>query len=230
MMTQLTLGLSLQDDATFQNFYRGKNQGLIDYLQVYSNHLTDRMIYIWGSVSSGLSHLLQACCHQAAEKGLTCLYLPLKQARDWSPELLQGLENLSLLAIDDLDAIAGQKVWEEELFHLYNRVLQQNTQIIFAGHLAAKQLPLALPDLQSRLNSLLSFNIQSLNDEEKMTVLTKRAHARGLELTTEVAQFLLKRCDREMAILFKLLERLDQASFVAQRKLTIPFVKSVLQI
>lgn len=230
MMTQLTLGLTLQDDATFNNFYPGKNQAVVDYLHEFSVTAQERIIYLWGSVGAGLSHLLQAICHEAGAKGMSCLYLPLTEAVAWSPQMLQDLESLSILAIDDVDAVAGQIAWEEELFHLYNRALVRNSIVIFAGHVAAKQLPLVLPDLQSRLSSLLSLHLQPLEDEEKIKVLQLRAQARGIDLPMEVAQFLLRRCARQMATLFSLLERLDQASLVAQRKLTIPFVKSVLQL
>lgn len=247
MMNQLALGISLSDDATFANFLVGRNQALINFLQNITNHtkndlteavaqnvdkgLKDNMIYLWGSASSGLSHLLQACCHFLSEQGKTCLYLPLNQANELSPQILENLDQINFIAIDDIDAIAGQKQWEEQLFHFYNNIQHiKNTYIIFAAHNAAKQLPLGLPDLQSRLCHLVSLHVQSLEDHEKLMVLQMRAHARGLEITTRVGAFLLNRCSRNMGSLFQILEKLDQASLIAQRKLTIPFVKSVLRI
>ena len=193
--------------------------------------LNEHMIYLWGSTGAGLSHLLQASCHYLTEHGQNCLYLPLTQANELSPQILQGLDQLSLIAIDDIDAIAGMRDWEEALFHFFNRILHlQNTSVIFSAHNASKQLPFILPDLQSRLNSLLSFHVQSLEDHEKLTVLQIRAKARGLEVTQRVGLFLLNRCSRNMGSLFHILDKLDQASLEAQRKLTIPFVKSVLRI
>lgn len=230
-MNQLTLGISLRDDATFDNFYPGRNDALIPYLEMFASRALERMLYLWGESGSGLSHLLQACCHRHSSLGYSCLYLPLSQANELTPELLKGLEDLTLLVIDDIDAIAGQQTWEEELFHLYNRILvQQTTSVIFAAHLAPKQLPVVLPDLQSRLSSLLALYIQPLEDAEKLAALQMRAQGRGLVLSKQVGQFLLRRCARQMSVLFNILERLDQASMAAQRKLTIPFVKSVLQL
>ncbi len=245
-MNQLTLGISLRDDATFTNFTLGRNEATIHFLQQFllnvdeinqtssdnhENKLNEQMIYLWGSVGCGLSHLLQACCHYVSAHGQTSLYLPLKQASELSPQILEGLDNLSFIAIDDCDVIAGQFSWEEALFHFYNRMLSSpNTRVIFSGHIAVKQLPLSLPDLQSRLNSLLSLHVNSLEDGEKLTVLQSRAKARGLEITQQVGLFLLNRCSRNMAALFPILEKLDHASLVEQRKLTIPFVKSVLKI
>lgn len=246
-MNQLTLGISLRDDATFANFLAGRNLTLVNFLQEISSHkldskeedilpkvadsINDNMVYLWGSTGSGLSHLLQACCHYLTEHGQTCLYLPLKQASDLSPQILEGLDKINLIAIDDVDAIAGLRNWEEQLFHFYNSILHlENTYVIFAAHNAAKQIPFILPDLQSRLSNLVSLHVQTLEDYEKLAVLQMRAKARGLEITKRVGIFLLNRCSRNMASLFQILEKLDQASLVAQRKLTIPFVKGVLRI
>lgn len=246
-MNQLTLGISLRDDATFANFLAGRNQTLVNFLHELSSHkldavaedmlpkeaekINDNMVYLWGSTGSGLSHLLQACCHYLTGHGQTCLYLPLNQASDLSPQILVGLDKVNLIAIDDVDAIAGQQNWEEQLFHFYNSIFHStNTYAIFAAHNAAKQIPFILPDLQSRLSNLVSLHVQSLEDHEKLMVLQMRAKARGLEITKRVGVFLLNRCSRNMASLFPILEKLDQASLVAQRKLTIPFVKSVLRI
>ena len=57
-----------------------------------------------------------------------------------------------------------------------------------------------------------------------------RAKLRGFELSKEVGRFILKRLDRQMRTLFDMLDRLDHASIVAQRKLTIPFVKDILRL
>lgn len=246
MMNQLALGISLRDDATFSNFLVGKNQALVNFLQNITNHtvndlkddtqnvnekLKDNMVYLWGSAGSGLSHLLQACCHFLSEQGKTCLYLPLSQSSDLSPQILEGLDQINFIAVDDIDAVVGQRQWEEQLFHFYNNILHaENTYVIFAAHNAAKQLPLVLPDLQSRLCHLLSLHVQTLEDDEKLMVLQMRAKSRGLEVTKRVGTFLLNRCSRNMGSLFQILEKLDKASLVAQRKLTIPFVKSVLRI
>jgi DnaA family protein len=61
-----------------------------------------------------------------------------------------------------------------------------------------------------------------------MASLACRARGRGLELPDETAQFLLRRFPRDLPTLFALFDTLDTASLIEQRRLTIPFVKSVL--
>ena len=72
--------------------------------------------------------------------------------------------------------------------------------------------------------------VQSLSDEDKVTALSLRAKQRGFGLSDEVAGYLLKHCPRDMKNLFTILDRLDDASLQAQRRLTIPFIKKCLEL
>ncbi len=96
--------------------------------------------------------------------------------------------------------------------------------------LAPTYLNLHLPDLKSRLAWGLVLQLQPLSDEDKLETLQMRAIQRGFRLPVSVAQFILKRCTRTMHDLDNILDRLDQASLAHQRKITIPFVKTILDI
>jgi len=227
MTLQLPLPLSLRTDLTFANFYSSKNDlviaGLHDLLQAHGV----RLVYLWGQ-GVGCTHLLQACCQQAAAQGLQVFYLSLKQLENLTPQLLENLEWVDLLCIDDLQAIAGNKPWEEAIFHLYNRSQNGAARLLFAASAIPKELGLQLPDLISRLTSGLIYQVHPLEDAEKIMVLQLRAKNVGLVLSEEVAQFLLHHLPRDLPALFSILEKLDHASLAQQRKLTIPFVKKVL--
>jgi DnaA family protein len=71
--------------------------------------------------------------------------------------------------------------------------------------------------------------LQPLEEPEQIAALQLRAQLRGLELPDETAQFMLRRLPRDMAHLYDFLDQLDQASLIAQRRLTVPFVKEVLE-
>ena len=71
--------------------------------------------------------------------------------------------------------------------------------------------------------------LRSLDEPGVLAALACRARGRGLELPDETAQFLLRRFPRDLPTLFSLLDTLDTASLVEQRRLTVPFVKSVLE-
>lgn len=227
---QLTLPIGLRDDLTFENFYPGGNQQVITHLQSVAKHHGEKFTYIYGPSGVGCSHLLQAACHVATQQGFIAAYLPLKQLRQFSPQLLQSMETLSLICIDDIAEIVGDLAWEEALFHLYNRAQQTEVNLIFAAIAAPKALTFKLPDLASRLTAAIIFSIHALNDEEKLAALQLRANQRGFDLPTEAGQFLLRRCPRDNQQLFAILDQLDKASLMAQRKLSIPFIKEILAI
>ena len=69
-----------------------------------------------------------------------------------------------------------------------------------------------------------------MSDDDKAQALVKRTKMRGLELSDECARFLLTRLSRDMRTLLDVLDKLDHASMAAQRKLTIPFIKSTLKL
>jgi DnaA family protein len=126
--------------------------------------------------------------------------------------------------------IAGRPLWEEAFFYLYNRLHDAGKRLIVTANVLPKSLGLVLPDLVSRLSWGVVFQIQGLTDTEKLQVLTLRAQRRGMTLSEDVGKFILNHCPRHMATLSSAFEALDKASLAAQRKLTIPFVKTVLQV
>jgi len=227
---QMALGLSLRDDKAFSNFFVGKNKQLLVTLHTTANGRGERQIYFWGPKGAGRTHLLQACCAAADKLGLTTLYLPLDQIDELQPDILSDLESLHLVCIDDIQNIAGKMDWEEAFFHFLNRMREARKRVIISGNASSHELGITLPDVVSRLSWGMVFQLHELSDEDKLEALQFRAKARGLILSHEVARFLFRRWPRDMASLFGVLEQLDQASLAEQRRLTIPFVKSVLEI
>lgn len=225
---QLTLNIKLRDDATFNNFYPGSNQEIIALLHDLSVGNGEQCIYIWGKSGSGRSHLLQACCHSANQQGLATIYLPLKMANELSPQILEDLEHITLICLDDIDNIIGQQQWEEAIFHIFNKLRDNQGYLLVSANTAPAQLEFLLPDLQSRLSWGIVSQIQSLTDEQKLEALRNRAKARGMHLSSEVGKYLLHKYSRDTNTLFNILEQLDHASLTAQHKLTIPFIKKVL--
>jgi DnaA family protein len=230
IVQQLPLGFTLRDDATFDNFIADENTQLVQSIFDIIQAKGDNFLYIWGAEGCGRSHLLQATCHAAPESNQTAFYLPLDQIASFSPEILQGLENISVVCLDDIEQVAGNQVWEEALFHLFNRIRANGNHLIVAADTPPTQLKINLPDLKSRLTWGIVYQLHALNDEHKLAALQLRAQGRGLDLDQPVGKFLLRRCPRNMAQLFQTLEQLDQASMVQQRRLTIPFVKEVLGV
>ncbi|WP_283648002.1 DnaA inactivator Hda [Hafnia paralvei] len=228
---QLSLPLYLPDDETFASFYSGENSSLLAALQGALQQEHGTYIYFWSREGGGRSHLLHAACAELSQRGEAVGYVPLDKRAYFVPEVLDGMEQLSLVCIDNIECIAGEEEWEMAMFNLYNRILETGrTRLLITGDRPPRQLNLRLPDLASRLDWGQIYKLQPLGDEDKLLALQLRSKLRGFELPEDVGRFLLKRLDREMRTLFMTLDQLDRASITAQRKLTIPFVKEILSL
>lgn len=230
MNKQLALAIQLNDEATLANFNWQNNFLLKQQLEAILQPHNEKILYLWGSYGSGKSHILQGCC-QAINDTQSAIYLPLSLLKEWGPQALEGLEEQALICLDDIDAVANDKEWEEALFHLYNRIKdsEQSVLIISSTHSPATS-PIQLADLRSRLSWGLVIQLHELSDEEKIHTLKLLALQRGFDLPSSVGQFLINRCSRNMHDLHQILDLLDKASLQAHRKITIPFVKTILSI
>jgi DnaA family protein len=145
-----------------------------------------------------------------------------------SPTLLEGLEQVELVCLDDIHCIAGHSEWEQALFNFYNSHRQNNHKLLLAADCPPKYLPIALPDLKTRMAWGLTLKIQALRDDQIIDALTFKAHFLGFDIPPRVGRFLLSHYVHDLPTLWQLLERIDKATLAAQRKLTIPFLKQIL--
>ena len=228
MQHQLPLDFEFNNELTLESFVAGSNREALNALQNIATEGTGFYVYLWGANGVGKSHLLQAVCQRIASAGDAVALLHLELHEQYAPQMLEGLENLALVCIDNIHAIAGSTDWEEALFHLFNRMYDKKTPLVISATNPPAQLDIKLPDLKSRLAWGLVLQLRSLSDEQKITVLQKRAHIRGMELNDEVGRYLLTRYSRDMGSLIDILDILDEASLSEQRRLTIPFVRQQL--
>ena len=221
---QLILGIRLDDAARFENYLiSSANQQAATSLSSLDE--ADPYTYIWGT---GLTHLLQAVCHQYTMADRSAIYLPLAEKSQLSPEILIGANTLSLVCIDDVDQLDGDEKWEAALFTAFNAMAESDTRLIVAAKSAPQSLSVNLADLHSRLQSGLVFQLLELSDTEKLAALQLRARHRGMDLSDSVAEFILLRAERNLTTLMEILDKLDASSLQEQRSLTIPLVKSTL--
>ena len=231
MKKQLILAIQPLQHHSLNDFCWKNNIFLRQQLNQILNHTGERLIYIWGNLGCGKTHVLQGFCQTYSNNHQTSIYIPLKILKNYAPNSLDNLAEQSLVAIDDLDSIAGILEWEEALVYLYNQVRDQSDTILIMSNSAPpNNAQLHLADLKSRLGWGLVIQLRELNDEGKIQVIQQQAQQRGFRLTTHVAEFLLHHCERNMHNLHAVLELLDTESLVTQRRITIPFVKYVLTL
>lgn len=228
MSVQLPLALKLQHAPSLDDFIVGNNRPVIDALRRSLDGDGEPLIFVLGPPGCGRSHLLAGQCAAAEQAGLSSGYLPLEDAAELDPMMLDGLEDLDLLTVDDVQHIAGDAAWEHALFHLFNRCRESRTRLLFSADRGPAALPLQLADLRTRLAWGLTLGIEPLDDAGRLELLRSFAIRRALAMPDDVARFLLERAPRHPNALAGAIERLDSASLAERRRLTIPFVREQL--
>lgn len=224
-MSQLALPLQLDDHAVFESFLANGNEALVALLDEAATTGRGTGCWLFGAAAVGKTHLLQAVSARAGDRSV---YVPLALLLESGPDVVTGLERRELVCIDDIDRIAGNDDWELAIFSLCNGILAEGGQLIAAASTPQRECGFRLPDLASRLSQLPTFRVVDLSDADRQLALQLRSTHRGLELPDETARYLLSRSRRDMRSLYRLLDTLDHEALRAKRRLTIPFVRDVL--
>lgn len=226
MSAQLPLALELREGHDLDNFHVGPNGlALASVAAVAEGH--ERQVFVWSGTGQGRSHLLEGAVRRAQRQDRDACLLPASELLPLVPEVLESMEQFALLAVDDVDRFAGHPVWEEALFHLYNRVMARGGSLLFSAAAAPGALGWRLPDLATRLAAGPVFRLQPQEEDDLAALLAARAGERGLKINLDVARYMVMRSERSPAALMARLSELDRIALARQRALTIPFLKDV---
>ena len=223
---QLPLALRAPTDQRLERYLHAP-AGLVAQLQALGRGDATDAVYLQGAGVTGKTHLLVGCCTHATARGRQASYLALSTLRGHLRAASEGLD-ADLVALDDVDAIAGDREDEIALFDLHNRLRDAGRSVLYAASGPPDALPLVLPDLRSRLAQCTRWTLPVLDDNGRADLLRQRASARGLDFDDAALDWMLRRCSRDLGSLTGMLEQLDRASLVAQRRLTVPFLRQVL--
>ncbi|TBR07118.1 MAG: DnaA regulatory inactivator Hda [Lysobacter sp.] len=225
-VAQLPLALRYSPDQRLETFV-DPPPGALAHLEAIARHGAD-WLFVSGPAGSGRTHLLVATCAAAHAAGRRPAYLSLSAVHGAVPAALQAFEGFDVVALDDLDAIAGDRTAEVALFDFHNRARTGGAAVVYAATHRPDASALALPDLRSRLAQCTAITLDAADDARRREVLRQRAERRGLVIDAAALDWLMRRVGRDMASLTQLFDRLDHASLAAQRRLTVPFLRHVL--
>ena len=226
---QLPLRFVLSRGRRFGNFEATpENAELVDAVRRFAaDRITGRVLIV-GDAGSGKSHLLEAASAEANAGGDAVAFAPM---RDWSSQdvdAVRGFGRSGLVCIDDIDAIAGNRAWEEALLALVEEAASSQARVLVSAGTMPPGIPFALADLRSRLSAATPYRLRELDDEGRARALRRHASGRGIELPDDVVGYVLTRHRRDMPSLVALLDRLDYHSMARQRRLTVPFVRGLI--
>ena len=228
---QLSLIPTKSDVSSFDNFLLGKdssNTELVDLLKKMIKHGMPSPYFLHGVSGSGKTHLLLATLRALQEKELnTVFYFDLLNSAI-SPEFINNVEQANFICLDSIDVWAGDAAREQALFSIVERAKQNNWPILIAASHKPSEIGINLADLVSRLSSGVVYGLATLDEDTIFAAIQLRAKERGLVMQDDAIRYLLTHYARDNKTLFATIDRLDKASLVAKRKVTVRFLQQVL--
>jgi DnaA family protein len=225
-MRQLPLPVSISEHMTFETFHLGPNKSIVNSIRKGK----EKLIWVAGLQGFGKTHLLHALLNSLESASKQLLYLPMAESEAFTPDILDNLDQYDLVAIDDIENIIGDISWEEQLLKFYEDSNNMNNQVIITANNTPQGLNFILPDLASRFSLALIQRLAPMDESQMIKAISLHAKARGFNLPEDSAKYLITRVPRDVSVLVKMIQMLDYESLSMQRKLTIPFIKTILDI
>ncbi|WP_092001210.1 DnaA regulatory inactivator Hda [Polaromonas sp. OV174] len=226
-MKQIALDIGLASDPSFANFFSGPNEAAVKHLELWAGNPLRSPVptYLWGGEASGKTHLLKAVSEALRTQGVSSGWMDASMLEP--PEFNEAW---SVVIMDDCHLYTA--VQQRAAFNWFVNALStddgQPRWVLAAGDVPPADLVLR-EDLRSRLGWGHVFALQALNDEERRAVLRREADARGVFLSDEVMDFMLRRFSRDLGSLMQLLDKLDGYALQTKRAITVPLLKSMLE-
>ena len=222
-MNQLGLPISLDSKMLLDNFIA--NRELANSIHQLFQDKKASEIYVYGLTGQGKTHVLQGVVLKALANDKNAIYI---DCIDSFPEhLLDFIDQLSFISLDNVDLISKEN--QEIFFDLYNRARQAGVIILVSGSSLPADLAV-MKDLKTRLSLAAVYKLEALNDELTMEVLNKQMNDRNLTIDSKIYEYLFKNYSRDLNTLVSAMNVLDKASLQSKKAISIPFVKTVLQL
>jgi len=227
---------------TFKNFVVGKGSELVyAACKAVCKHLGKKYnpLFIYGGVGLGKTHLLQAIGHEVLEKNLkTKLFYT--NAEEFTNEFIKAIGNgtmekfknfyrhLKILLIDDIQFMAGKDRTQEEFFHTFNALYQEERQIVIASDRPPKEIPALQDRLTSRLTWGLIADIAPPGLETRIAILKAKCKEKNCVLSNKILEYLATHVQNNVRELEGALNKLIAHYEFHQTELTMDVVKNIL--
>lgn len=194
---------SLNPRYTFDNFIVGSSNDLAytaSRAVAASPGVKYNPIYLYGGVGLGKTHLMQAIGNEIVAKNpkTRILYVSsetfvkefLEHIRYKKKGFSEKYRNVDVLIVDDMQFIAGKEKTQEEFFHTFNHLHQNNKQIIISSDKPPKSIPTLTERLRSRFEMGMTIDIQMPDFETRCAILSIKASMSGVTLKQDTIEYL----------------------------------------
>lgn len=226
---------------TFENFVVGTSN---QFAHAASLAVADKPaqrynpLFICGGVGLGKTHLLHSIGNSVMRKGdLRITYVTTEQFTNEvinsirygkMEEFRRRYRNADILLIDDIQFLARKEQTQEEFFHTFNTLYEEQKQIVLSSDRFPKEMPSMEERLRSRFEWGLTADLQQPDFETRVAILRKKSEEKGIDIGDEVVQLLADGLKDNIRELEGALLRLEAYSTLTGQSIGIEMVKNVL--
>ena len=225
---QLALQIQINERASLNNFFVSKKNNKT--IQILKNILlgSDKgvQIFIDDLGSNGKSYLLQAICNDFSNSNNSSIYIPMEEAINLDPSILEGVSELNLICIDDIDLINKRREWEIALFNLINECYEKECFLLLSGSINKLE---AIPDLVSRIKKMEILKLEAINDDELLKATKAISKNLNIEISQKNMNYLINNSKRDIKTIFRTLSQLEKESLERKKSIGLNLIKEVIQ-
>lgn len=220
-MQQIALDIGIARLPSLEDYLAGPNEAALAKLrECLGSKNTFVPLYLWGPAASGKSHLLRAAYEQLNLRGLTVGWM------NAQTPACEFDESWGAIVMDDVQDYDEQQ--QQQAFSWMVQAQSAQILVLAAGLWPPIDLHVR-EDLRNRLGWGHVFALDVLSEEQRRAVLRHEADARGIFLSDDVLDFMLKHFQRDLSSLMQLLEQIDGYALYAKRAVTVPLIKNMLE-
>lgn len=235
--------INLNPNYTFETFVVGKSNRLANAASLAVAEMPGKAynpLFIWGGVGLGKTHLMHAICHYALKRdgGLKVLYLSAEKfvnefvqdiLAHRMPQFKERYRKIDILLMDDIQFFGDKEGSQEEFFHTFNDLRDDNRQMV----ICSDRQPSELKNIEERLTSRFAWglvtDIQPPDLETRIAILQKKAMLKDCVIPDEVIHFLAQHIPSNIRELEGALNRVIMSSELMREEITIERVSEWLK-
>jgi chromosomal replication initiator protein len=243
-LNPLTVNSRLNPNYTFDNFVEGdcnrlaRSAGVAVAKKPGVTSFNPLMLY--GGVGVGKTHLVQAIGNEIKKNLPDKIVLYIDQ-NDFTSQFLNALQNhkiqefqnyylqVDLLILDDVQFLAGREKTQEMFFHIFNQLHQSGKQIIMTSDCPPRDLKGFQERLLSRFKWGLTADLQEPDFETKLAIIHNKMQSDGIEIPTEVAEYLAYSVDTNLRDMEGVLNSLLFHATLLKKEIDLELAKEVLK-
>ena len=224
---QLALQIQINERASLNNFFVSKNNNkTIQILKDLLNSNNGAQIFIDDLGSNGKSYLLQAICNDFSNSNNSSIYIPMHEVINLDPSILEGVGELNLICIDDVDLISKRREWEIALFNLINECYEKECLLLLSGSINKLE---AIPDLVSRIKKMEILRLEAINDDELLEATQAISKNLNIKISEKNLNYLMNNSRRDIKTIFRTLSQLEKESLERKKSIGLNLIKEVIR-